>query len=620
MTALMPDQIPLRMPTQDLRSGYQDANAPGTRSSWQVQCWRVAVFCPTLMATSGLAFMLRDWFNEDGYGTLATILILLIAFNFFWISFAFFNVVVGAVSLVRNRLAETPKVIPSLQVALLVPIHNEVPWYVLGNAVAMLRELGQQKSFHTYHLFILSDTNDDVIADQEERAINALRLKLAPELSLYYRRRTINHERKVGNISDWVRRWGGGYSAMIVLDADSLMTGQAIDHLANTMASDASVGLVQSFPSLVNAKTVFGRTQQFANGIFGAVFAEGLAQWAGKEGNYWGHNAIIRTRAFAACAGLPSLSRRDGRKSLILSHDFVEASLIRRAGWGVRFLTGLRGSYEETPATLIDHIKRDRRWCCGNLQHLRLLFSNGFHSVSRFHLLHGAVGYLLSALWLILLVFWALLGNGGQDSVLSYFSPDNPLIPAWPVMNEGQPVFFLLLMYATLLAPKLIGVAVLPLTELRYRDLGGTRRFFTSVLIEIVLSVLYAPILIVQQMIAVVSNVVGLPTNWEPQSREGGRYSLKTHLRYHCLETVMGVGLTLGILMGLVTLWLLPIAVSLALAVPLSLLSGYQLPDWAKSHLATAETFSEPSVIGSAVNYRYQLREYLNHSSMKPAE
>ncbi len=620
MTELMPHQIPLPMPTQDLRSRYQDANAPGATSSWQVYCWRIAVFLPALLATSGLALMLRDWFSEDGYDTLETILIILIAFNFFWISFAFFNVVVGVFSLVRGQFGETPTATTPLEVALLVPIHNEVPWYVLGNAVAMLRELGQQDSCHTYHLFILSDTTDEVIAAQEARAIQALRSKLAPELSLYYRRRAINHKRKVGNIADWVRRWGGGYSAMIVLDADSLMTGRAIDHLADTLASEASVGLVQSFPHLVNAKTVFGRTQQFANGIFGTVFAEGLARWSGKEGNYWGHNAIIRTQAFAACAGLPNLRRRGGRVSLILSHDFVEASLIRRAGWGVRFLTRLQGSYEETPATLIDHIKRDRRWCCGNLQHLRLLLSNGFHAVNRFHLLHGAVGYLLSGFWLILLVSWALLGNGEEASVLSYFSPDNPLIPAWPTMSDGQPVFFLLLMYATLLAPKLIGVAALPLTELRLRDLGGTRRFLTSVLFEVVLSVLYAPILMVQQMLAVISNIVGLPPSWESQIRDGGRYSAKTHLRYHCLETVIGVGLMVGIVAGLVTLWLLPIAISLAFAVPLSLLSGCQLPVWAKSHLATAETFCEPSVIGAAVSYRNQLRDYLHCSTMTPAE
>lgn len=339
------------------------------------------------------------------------------------------------------------------------------------------------------------------------------------------------------------------------------------------------------------------------------ALAEGLARWSGQEGNYWGHNAILRTRAFAACAGLPHLRRWSGRDSLIMSHDFVEASLLRRAGWGVRFLPRIRGSYEETPATLIDHIKRDRRWCQGNLQHLGLLRSKGLHAMSRFHLFHGAMGYLLSPLWFVLLVIWALIGNGQEASVLTYFSPENPLMPTWPELTEGRHVLILLLMYAMLLAPKLLGILALPMTGTRYRDLGGIGRVALSAVSEIVLSVLYAPILMVQQMIAVFRSLTGLQSGWEPQAREGGRYSLRMLVPAHALETVAGVALLSGIAMGLVTLWLLPIAISLALAIPLSAFSGWNM---GAHHMGTAETYREPQIIRAARHYRAQIKAHLD--------
>lgn len=614
----MPPKAPLDMPVQDLAQAYRDLDAPGTMAAPSAIAWRIAAFGPASLATIGLIWMMWGWFEADGFSALESILMALISFNFFWISLTLFTVLSGMAALSRKdpvtRLAR-PK---PLKVALLVPVHNEVPWYVLGNASAMLEELRDQGGVHGYDLFILSDTTDDAIAAQEEDAVLSLRETLSPGLTLFYRRRAENTERKVGNIADWVRNWGGDYPAMLVLDADSLMTGKAIARLANALARDPGAGLIQSYPHLIGAQSVFARAQQFANGVYGMALAEGLARWSGQEGNYWGHNAILRTRAFAACAGLPHLRRWSGRDSLIMSHDFVEASLLRRAGWGVRFLPRIRGSYEETPATLIDHIKRDRRWCQGNLQHLGLLRSKGLHAMSRFHLFHGAMGYLLSPLWFVLLVIWALIGNGQEASVLTYFSPENPLMPTWPELTEGRHVLILLLMYAMLLAPKLLGILALPMTGTRYRDLGGIGRVALSAVSEIVLSVLYAPILMVQQMIAVFRSLTGLQSGWEPQAREGGRYSLRMLVPAHALETVAGVALLSGIAMGLVTLWLLPIAISLALAIPLSAFSGWNM---GAHHMGTAETYREPQIIRAARHYRAQIKAHLDGKAARtPAE
>jgi len=395
-----------------------------------------------------------------------------------------------------------------MDVALLVPIYNEVPWDVFGNACAMLEALDAHQTQHRYTLFILSDTRDDIVAEQELRAFATLRARLPDRIRLHYRRRAMNTDRKVGNLADWVERWGGAHDAMLVLDADSLMSGDAIVALTDELSADPTAGLIQSFPQLMGAETLFPRVQQFASTIYGATLAEGLATWADREGNYWGHNAIIRTAAFASCAGLPKIRTNTGKGALILSHDFVEAGLLRRAGWGVRFSPRIRGSYEEVPATLIDYVIRDRRWCQGNLQHLKLLGSGGFHTVSRFHLLHGAVSYLLSPAWFALLLAWALIGTGTEQNVIRYFSGLNPQVQ-WPEMTAAHTTALLVFMYGMLLAPKALGAAAIGAMGVRVADLGGPIRFAASFLAELILSILYAPILMVQQTLAVLRTVLG---------------------------------------------------------------------------------------------------------------
>lgn len=573
-----------------------------------------------MAATLALLWVMCDWFGAEGINVVEAILLALISFNFFWISFTVCTVLLGMVSLAKQERPERRTAAQPLRVALLTPVYNEVPWNVLGNARTMLEDLQARGGKHHYAMFILSDTRDPEIAAQEQASVEALRTTLAPGLELYYRRREQNTDRKVGNIADWVSRWGADWDAMLVLDADSLMTGRAIHRLTDALACDPGAGLIQSYPQLIGAQSVFARMQQFANGVYGIAFAEGLARWCGQEGNYWGHNAIIRTKAFATSAGLPKLRSFSGQDKLIMSHDFVEAGLLRRAGWAVRFLPRIRGSYEETPPTLIDHAMRDRRWCQGNLQHLKLLGSSGFRAVSRFHMFHGAVGYLMSPLWFALLLMWALIGQGQDASVLHYFSPDNPLFPQWPEMSETRHVLIILVMYAMLLAPKVLGVLALPLSGVRYADFGGGRKFLASFPAEVLLSILYAPILMVQQMIAVFRTAFGIQRGWSPQARDGGTYGLRTLILCHALETIIGVALSVGILSGLVSIWLAPIAISLALAIPLSALSGVSAGA-ARKMVGMREDFSEPAITRSARRYRDELKRLVEgKGNMTPAE
>ena len=620
---IMPPECPAAMPAQDFSAAFHDLQAPGSPPERHVSLWRVLAFSPAMAATVALLWVMIGWFADHGISMVEATLLGLISFNFFWISFTVSTVCLGLFSLLRqDRKPRGATARPdTLSVALLMPVHNEVPWYVLGNARSMLEELRAHGGGHDYTMFILSDTRDDAIAAQEQASVQALCASLSPGLTLYYRRRAQNTDRKVGNIADWVSHWGGAYTAMLVLDADSLMTGQAIARLTDALARDPGAGLIQSFPQLIGAQSVFARMQQFANGVYGAALAEGMARWCGQEGNYWGHNAIIRTAAFAASAGLPRLRARGGREALIMSHDFVEAGLLRRAGWGVRFLPRIRGSYEETPPTLIDHILRDRRWCQGNLQHLNLLGSRGFKSLSRFHMFHGAIGYLLSPIWFALLVMWALIGRGEDASVLTYFSETNPLMPTWPEMTEARHVLIIVLMYAMLLAPKLLGIAALRLTGTRFGEFGGGWRFALSVLSELILSVIYAPILMVQQMIAVMRTMLGLQRGWSPQARDGGRYGLGTLAICHALETVSGTALWAGILAGVVSPWLAPIAFSLVLAIPLSALSGVSVPTLLARWMGTREVYREPAITQAARHYRNDLKSLLKGGSgVTPAE
>lgn len=617
----MPPEMPLAHPKQDLRAVYRDGQAPDAAPSRGTRLWRFVTFVPAILTTMVLIAVFTDFFAMDGINWFETGLIALIAVTFFWISLSVSTVTVGVLNLMRpvrpaDRIAVTP-----MHTALLVPVYNEDPGDVFGNAAAMLGQLDATDHPHDYTLFILSDTRDDLIAQAELQAFATLKARMGRQVQIHYRRRPDNVDRKVGNLADWVERWGGGYEAMLVLDADSLMSAKAIVALTSELSSDPAAGLIQSVPQLFGANTLFGRVQQFSNTIYGAALAEGLAKWADREGNYWGHNAIIRTAAFAASAGIPKLDTFRSKGALILSHDFVEAGLLRRAGWSVRFLPRVKGSYEEVPANLIDYVRRDRRWCQGNLQHLNILGSKGFHAVSRFHLFHGAMSYLLSPAWFALLSVWAVMGVSAEANVIRYFTGENPQV-SWPEMSHVNNVLILLFMYGMLLAPKFMGATAIRRTGLSMRDLGGPVQFVVSILTEIVTSILYAPILMVQQTVAVLRTYIGIKEKWVPQVRAGGRYSLWAHVKFHALETVMGAALAFGMFEGIITLWLMPIAVSLLFAVPLSLLSGMDLTrfKWLARQMGTAEVFNAPAIIRRAKRERRLMHSVLDDAERIAAE
>ncbi|MGJ8627592.1 MAG: glucans biosynthesis glucosyltransferase MdoH [Sulfitobacter sp.] len=618
----MPAAAPLIMQAQDLTA------APAPRAQGDVprksSGWRLAVFGPALIGTALLLYGLYGWFAGSGMTGLEWALLSMIGATFVWVTLSVSTVGVAVAGILAREDADdrAPTDVTPIDVALLVPVYNEVPWDVFGNAAAMLDDLARRKGAHRYTLFVLSDTKDDAIAAQEWQAFQSLKRAAPAGSNVYYRRRADNTDKKVGNLLDWITGWGAAYEGMVVLDADSLMSGRAIERLASELSADPDAGLIQTFPMLIGAETLFARLQQFSNIAYGWLLAEGLALWARHEGNYWGHNAIIRTRAFASCAGLPHLTGR-GRDDLILSHDFVEAGLLRRAGWRVRFLPRVSGSFEETPGTLVDYVLRDRRWCRGNLQHLRLLGTAGLHPVSRFHLFHGAVSYLLSPAWFILLIVWSLLGKDADTNVIRYFSEANPFFPDWPpAMSHIDSAVFLVIMYAMLLTPKIAGAGIIAAYPKATRVFGGRTAFLTAFMVEVLLSVAYAPILMIQQTKAVLRAFFSRTELWSPQRRDGRGYPVMMLIKFHWVETLLGLLLAAGLIAGLISLWLLPIVFSLLLAVPLSALSALNIARSAPEGLRmdSPHTLREPGIVTRARVEREQLKGKLTVSDRMPAE
>ncbi|MEM9967271.1 MAG: glucans biosynthesis glucosyltransferase MdoH [Pseudomonadota bacterium] len=607
----MPAPAPLAMRPQNLRQAPLGQRQP--TSARQSVLWRIGVFVPALLGTGALVYSLHGWLSSAGMTGLEWALLILIGAMVIWAALSVSTVGMALFSrCARPHLAaQQHEQGDALQVALLMPIYEESPWDVLGNAAAMLNDLADLKGRHRYSLFILSDTQTTEIAAQEWRSFQRLSAEQSGQSAIYYRRRTSNKDKKVGNLVDWITGWGADYDAMLVLDADSLMTGRAIEQLSEELAADPQAGLIQSFPMLIEAHSLFARMQQFSNVAYGWLLAEGFALWSRAEGNYWGHNAIIRTRAFAQSAGLPYLGRR---QSLILSHDFVEAGLLRRAGWRVRFLPHITGSFEETPHTVIDYVKRDRRWCRGNLQHLRLLGTAGLHPVSRFHLFQGAMSYLLSPAWFFLLVMWALLGKDQDANVVRYFNEANPLFPDWPpAMSHIDSAMFLGIMYLMLLTPKIAGAVLIAVRPSAVRVFGGHLAFLSAFTVEVMLSVAYAPMLMIQQTKAVARALVSRSEPWTPQQRRYRVYPLAVLVRFHWLETLLGALLCAGMVSGLVSLWLLPIGLSLVFAVPLSAVSAVRIgPGTPRGlRLDSPHTLRTPPIMQQAKAAREKLRAHL---------
>src|SRR5208337_696634 len=486
----MPGFAPLAMPAQSFRRfSRRDRRAwVNPRLAATPFLSRLAVFGGAVALT---AYGADQMYKVVGVGTttaLEWVMVVLFVITFSWLALSFTSSVVGFIWLLTH--SRKPEPLPaslSERTAVVMPIYNEAPSRVFGAMQAMLEDVERTGLGSTFDYFFLSDTTDANVWIAEERAFVAMRERL-PNARIYYRRRRKNSSRKAGNIADFVNHWGGHYPHMLVLDADSLMAGETIVRLAAAMEADPDAGIIQTLPLVINRNTLFARVQQFAARIYGPVIAVGLSEWMGRDGNYWGHNAIIRTEAFAAHCGLPDLRGRPPWGGHIMSHDFVEAALMRRAGYAVYMLPTLGGSYEESPPSLIDLSTRDRRWCQGNLQHIRILFGRGFHWATRQHFLTGIFGYLTSPLWLLQLLVGIALVFQASYFRPEYFTAEFGIFPVWPRFDAERSLELFALTMAILLAPKLFGLVVALSDGPTRRESGGVFGLLVSTLFEVALS------------------------------------------------------------------------------------------------------------------------------------
>jgi membrane glycosyltransferase len=491
---------------------------------------------------------------------------------FAWVSTGSIIAVLGFGSLLLSRSIDTLDLPPALplprtRTALLFPVYREDPSKVAVAIEAMYGEIIAATANSLFDVFILSDTQDPAERALEQCAFVELRSRCAA-MQIYVRWRSPNTAKKAGNIRDWIERFGAAYPNFIILDADSVMTADVMLRLANGLESNPRAGLIQTVPRLVGGVTCFARLQQFAGCYYGQLLSAGLAAWHGTGGNYWGHNAIIRTDAFAKASGLPELSGKPPLGGHILSHDFVEAALLRRAGWEVHLAPSLEGSFEGCPPTLADLIARDRRWAQGNLQHLRLLGVHGLPLMSRVHLAMGAFAYLASPIWALTLLIGVVLALQAKYAVPTYFGAEASLFPKWPVFDARTA---LLLFCATVFVvhlPKILGgIWALRNSAERERN-GGVPRIAAGVLLESAVSTLIAPILMVTQSAAVLSTFLGRDAGWGPQRRDNASTPIMQFVRSHRLHVFWGlIGATsCWAISPAVFAWMSPIILGLLLS------------------------------------------------------
>lgn len=598
-----PPESRLVMPVQSFRRWKaSDRRTPIAPRDWKTP-WlkRLFVFGGGLALTAYGAWEMYHVVSVSRTTSLQYALLVLFTVNFSWIALAFTSAVLGFFGLLFNKGPSGRVESLTHRTVVVMPIYNESTARTFA-ALCAIRESVEATGLGShFDYFIVSDTTNPDVWVAEERAFLALRQRLGPDARVYYRHRPKNHHRKAGNIADFVTRWGGHYEQMLVLDADSLMTGTCIVRLAAAMEADPDAGIIQSLPLIINRNTFFARLQQFAARVYGPVIATGLAMWSGRDGNYWGHNAIIRTKAFADHCGLPDLKGKPPFGGHVLSHDFVEAALIRRAGWSVYMLPDLTGSYEESPPSLIDVSVRDRRWCQGNLQHSRIIGAKGFVLPTRQHFATGIMGYLASPFWLMQLVVGILIVLQVSYARPEYFTQEFTLFPIWPRFDPERALNLFALTMAILLAPKLFGLLLTLFNGKLRRAGGGAIRLVISALIEVLFSAFFAPIMMLIQSGSVFQILLGRDTGWNPQRRDDGSIPLKDIIRRHRTHTVLGVvtGISAFLIATSLFAWMSPTIVGLVLAIPLSWASGQlAIGLWLKRHklLVTPEEGDPPAV------------------------
>lgn len=554
------------------------------------QAARAAALCCTALFTLHAGQQLTRVFPLDGAGVFGGALVLAFTACFGWVAlgamlFAFGLLVSTAGAAARGpRPQPGARLDPAARTAVLLPIRHEDPDQVVAQVEVMLSGLGRLPAGWLFDFVLLSDSSEPEATLAEEQAWRALRGRLGAQGRVHYRRREGGKGKKSGNLRDFLLRHGAAYRYLIVLDADSMVRPETLCALVERMEAHPEVGLIQLPVIPVRRRSLFARWQQFAARVYGPLWTRAEAALAGPDGNYFGHNAILRREAFCGHAGLGLLPGRGPLSGLVASHDFVEAALIRRAGYQVWTAHDLSGSYEQCPTTLVDYAVRDQRWCQGNLQHLRIALLPGLRAWSRLHLLRGTASYLVPPLTLLFTWLALLVAAHDQLTIPQYFPAERLLFPRWPVHDFAAGRGLLALTAVFLFGPKVLAAVAAAWSMLRAGELSPRRlpSFVASLLLESLLGALLAPTLMVYQAAFVVRTLYGKGVSWAMAHRADRQLGLLEALRHTWLQLL--VAALLGGISAWVSLtallWSLPVVAPLLLSPLLAWFASSRAAQW----------------------------------------
>jgi len=438
--------------------------------------------------------------------------------------------------------------------ALAMTMRNEAPERSYRRLAEMRRSLDATGHGRHFDIFVLSDTSDPAIAAEEERLFESMRPALGGSRAAY-RRRARNTGFKAGNVRDFLLTHGRDHDFFLPLDSDSVMSGETVVSMVRAMEAHPRIGILQSLVVGTPAESGFARIFQFGMRHGMRSFTLGAAWWQGDCGPYWGHNALVRTGAFRRHGRLPILPSKGPLGGHILSHDQVEAALMRRAGYEVRIVPVETGSWEHNPPTLMDFIKRDLRWCQGNMQYWPLLGLKRLEPTSRFQLLAAILMYFGAPAWMLMTC----------AAATKLIFPD----PGGIDFAFGAAMFFI--MFAVSLVPKLMGLLDIALTRGGVGRYGGGRRFAAGALAECAFSILLAPAAALRVTIFMAGLLFGRTVNWCGQNRDAYSLTWADAARGLWPQTLFGLSLiALAFLSGMPEAlpWAMPMLPGLALAIP----------------------------------------------------
>lgn len=540
-----------------------------------------------LVLAVAAGFLFAIVITANGTTMLHVVQVMLLIVCCLWLAWGFNSAVVGMFSRRGRRWSALPAATEGAapraagRTAILMPVYNEDADAVLARVAAMIEGLQKIRRLADFDVHVLSDSTKPEAVAAERRATFHVAAALEAGPHLFYRNRTKNIGRKAGNIADFVTKSGGAYDYMLILDADSLMRPETMIEMVARMDADPELALLQTQPLIIGRRTLFGRALQFSAALYSPIFSRGIASLQGREGPFWGHNAIIRTRAFAAHCGLPNLSGRAPFGGHILSHDFVEAALLARSGYKVRVDPDLQGSFEEAPTNLIEYAKRDRRWCQGNLQHGRLIPAPNIRFWSRVSMVSGIMAYAASPIWLLFLVVSLL------DPILApepnYFPADS-LFPVFPQPETGKALLLLLGIFLLLLLPKTL-IAFRTAFSRRAPGFGGGLQVLAGATLELVLTSALAPIMMLFQSKAVAEILLQLDSGWPSTDRDDEGLPLGPAFQSSWWMVILGAALLFTTFFYAFELffWVCPIAVPM-LTAPLfiSITASPRFGDWVR--------------------------------------